>query len=119
MIIYSILRKQGAIFLGWAYAVGADALYFKICVQLHPRLAGGVAKRLRGGRKDRSAFDKMWLSDSKLRLTSDNRKTLIGRSPVRVYEAGGSFPDTKTDAKKVTPAHAHGPTLVAGTKKHD
>ena len=61
----------------------------------------------------------MWLSDSKLRLTSDNRKTLIGRSPVRVYEAGGSFPNTKADAQKVTPAHTHRPTLGAGTNKHD
>ena len=61
----------------------------------------------------------MWLSDSKLRLTSDNRKTLIGRSPGRVYEAGGSFLDTKADAQKVTPAHTHRPTLGAGTKKHD
>ena len=61
----------------------------------------------------------MWLSDSKLRLTSDNRKTLIGRSPVRVYEAGGSFPDTKADAQKVTPAHTHSTNLGAGTNKHD
>lgn len=91
--------------MGGAYAGGAGALSFNVCVQLRLRLVGGAREGILGGGRGRpegrvassgwSAFDKFDYRTVKVGggtggsgFTSDSRKELIGRSPVMAYELG-------------------------------
>ena len=92
--IISEVASCSVFFMGRAYGGVVGALSFNVCVQLRPRLSGG-GPRGRDGTKDWSAFDKFdyrTVKDGPGQLwsgfTSDSRKELIGRSPVRVYEPG-------------------------------
>lgn len=109
---------------GGAYAVGAAALSFlSVCSYSsgwRRERSELVPKRRVGSRRE------SWLRRERSDLVPAGGvdillsiNVLIGSKMYCLMRLEDPSPIQKTDAKKVTPAHTHRPTLVAGTNKHD